>query len=448
MLYTIVKAINHLLWNQFLIFFLTGTGIFFTIKLGFVQIRYFWSGLINTFTGRAMVKEGKTKGMTPFQALSTAVAAQIGTGNLAGAATAIVSGGPGAIFWIWFSSFFGMASIFAETVMGQKYRQKIEGEYVGGPAYYIRHGLKKPWLAAITATMLIITMGFIGPMVQSNSIAIAFNTSFHIPLLIGGGIISLLIGLIIFGGMSRIAHVAETVVPFMAVAYFLGGTVILWLFKANLIPAIKLIFIGAFNPKAVLGGAAGITVRHAMRYGISRGLFSNEAGLGSTPHAHAVAQVKHPADQGFIAMIGVFIDTFIVLTMTAMVILATGSYTNGLTGVELTQSAFQLGFGSFGNLFVSISLFFFAFTTIMSCAFFAEENVKYLLVPRFGHKAVTYFRIGNLIFILFGAFLKVATIWELADLFYGLIAIPNLIAILLLSSTIKKELKTYTHPKN
>jgi alanine or glycine:cation symporter, AGCS family len=449
MVMEIVKYINSFMWDKFLIFFLAGTGIYFTFKLGFVQVVYFKRSILNVFTKRAMPKtDDGTEGMSAFQSLSTAVAAQIGTGNLAGAATAIVSGGPGAIFWMWLCSFFGMSTSFAEAVLGQKYRQEIGGEYAGGPAYYIKHGLKMPILAGFTSAMLIITMGFIGTMVQSNSLALAFNSAFNIPLIVAAVVIAALVGFVICGGMSRVAQVTEKIVPFMALGYIIGSTIIVIINYQNIIPALQMIFVGAFNPQAVMGGALGVSVKQAVRYGVARGLFSNEAGLGSTPHAHAVAKVKHPADQGFVAFFGVFVDTFIVLTLTALVILTSGAYGNGQTGIELTQSAFLAGFGSFGGTFIAVSLFFFAFSTIISWAFFAEENVKYLLVKKFGKKSILLFRGLVLVFVIVGSILKVDLIWEMADTFYGLIAIPNLIALVLLSKVISKELKDYKEKYN
>jgi alanine or glycine:cation symporter, AGCS family len=440
----IVKYINSFLWDKFLIFFLASTGIYFTFKLKFVQVRYFWRSILNVFTKRAQQEsEDGTEGMSAFQSLSTAVAAQIGTGNLAGAATAIVSGGPGAIFWMWVCSFFGMSTAFAEAVLGQKYRQNIEGEYAGGPAYYIKHGLKMPILAGITSIALIITMGFICPMIQSNSLALSFSTAFNIPVYVIALVSALLVGFVLCGGMARIARVTEMIVPFMALGYFIGGMIIILINYQNIIPAFEMIFVGAFNPQAIMGGALGVTVRQAVRYGVARGLFSNEAGLGSTPHAHAVAKVKHPADQGFVAFFGVFVDTFIVLTITALVILTSGVYGNGQTGIELTQSAFLAGLGGFGSVFIAIALFFFVFSTIIGWAFFAEENIKFLLVKKFGHKSIYVFRALVLVCVVVGAYMKVDLMWEMADTFYGLIAIPNLFALLMLSKVIKKELSDY-----
>ncbi|SUY44877.1 sodium:alanine symporter family protein [Clostridium putrefaciens] len=439
----IVKSINDVLWGYILVFLLCGTGIFFTIKLRFVQVRKFKEGWKRVFGGLSLRGERAGKdGMSSFQALSTAIAAQVGTGNLAGAATAIASGGPGAIFWMWVSAFFGMATIFAEATLSQVYKQRIDGDITGGPAYYISKGLNSKFLAGFFSVAIIFALGFMGNMVQSNSIGVAFNTAFGVNPVIVGIVIAVIAGFIFIGGVGRIASVTEKVVPLMAAFYLLGGLIILILNHTNVLPSFKMIFVGAFKPEAVLGGAIGISVKQAVRYGVSRGLFSNEAGMGSTPHAHAVAKVNHPGEQGTVAIVSVFLDTFIVLTMTALVILSTGALDTGATGIELTQNAFSLGFkslGNFGNVFIAICLLFFAFSTIIGWYFFAEANVKYL----FGNKHLNIFRLLVLICIVAGSALKVDLVWELADTFNGLMVIPNLIALIFLSSKVSTSLKDY-----
>ncbi|WP_286847857.1 MULTISPECIES: alanine/glycine:cation symporter family protein [Aminobacterium] len=441
----IVQGINGILWSYVLIFLLCGTGIYFTFRLKFVQLRKFGDACRHAFGGITLFGEKAGKeGMSSFQSLATAIAAQVGTGNLAGAATAIASGGPGAIFWMWISAFFGMSTIFAEAVLAQIYKERdVDGQVVGGPAYYISKGFGSKGLAAFFSIAIIIALGFIGNMVQSNSISDAFQTAFNMPSLYVGIGLALLAGLIFFGGISRIASFTEKVVPLMALLYIIGGVIVLVMNIEMLIPAFKMIFVGAFNPRAATGGLIGATVKEAMRYGVARGLFSNEAGMGSTPHAHAVAKVDHPAEQGLMAIIGVFIDTFIVLNITAFVILVTGTLDGQTTGIALTQNAFTNAFGGFGNTFVAICLFFFAFSTVIGWYFFGEANIRYL----FGLKGLTPYRILVMIFIVLGSTLKVDLVWELADTFNGLMVIPNLIAVLGLAKVVSKALNEYDYDK-
>lgn len=438
-LINVVKTLNQYLWNYVLIFLLCGTGIFFSFKLRFIQVRNFKKAFKNTFGGLSFGKKAGSDGMSSFQALATAISAQVGTGNLAGAATAIASGGPGAIFWMWVSAFFGMGTIFAEATLAQTYKEVKDGEVTGGPAYYIKNGLKNNGLAIFFAVSIIVALGFVGNMVQANSIGDAFNTAFNINPFIIGGILSVLAGFIFIGGISRIASFAEMVVPVMAVFYIVGSLFIICKNYSNILPAFKMIFVGAFNPKAVTGGVIGVTIKQAVRYGVSRGLFSNEAGMGSTPHAHAVAKVKHPCDQGLVAVVGVFIDTFVILSITALVILTTGVLDGKTTGIALTQKAFTMGMGSVGEKFIAISLFFFAFSTIIGWYFFGESNVKFL----FGKKALNIYRVLVMIFIFLGCGVKVDLVWELADFFNGIMVIPNLIAVIGLSMIVKDKLKDY-----
>ena len=323
----IVQAINSYLWGVTgLIPLLVGVGIFYTFKLKFVQIRKFGQAMRFTFRGLSLHGERAGKeGMTSFQSLATAVAAQVGTGNIAGAATAIAMGGPGAIFWMWIAAFFGMATIFAEAVLAQLFKTKDDkGHVTGGPAYYITNGLHCRPLAIFFSISIIIALGFIGNMVQSNSIAVAFQNAFGIPSLYTGLFVACFAAFIFFGGLGRIASTTEKIVPVMAFLYILGSLIVILSNYEQIIPAFKMIFVGAFNPQAATGGVIGATIKEAMRYGVARGLFSNEAGLGSTPHAHAVAKVQFPAQQGLVAIVGLFIDTFVVLNMTAFVIFTTG----------------------------------------------------------------------------------------------------------------------------
>lgn len=439
-LMSIVKSINGVLWGYVLIFLLCGTGIYYTTVLKVVQVRKFKEGFKRTFGGITFKGAKADKdGMSSFQALSTAIAAQVGTGNLAGAATAIATGGPGAIFWMWVSAFFGMGTLFSEAILAQVYKERVDGEITGGPAYYISKGLKSKFLAGFFAVSIVIALGFMGNMVQSNSIGVAFNTAFNIPPIAVGIALAIIAGFIFIGGIGRIASVTEKLVPFMAAFYLIGGLIILILNIGELIPAFKMIFVGAFNPRAATGGLIGATMKEAMRYGVARGLFSNEAGMGSTPHAHAVAKVKHPVEQGLVGIVSVFIDTFVVLTMTALIILTTGALESKTTGIGLTQEAFTRGMGSFGNMFVAICLLFFAFSTIIGWYFFGEANIKYL----FGRKGLTPYRILVLLFIIVGTTLEVPLVWEIADMFNGLMVIPNLIALIGLSAVVKNSLKDY-----
>ena len=455
---SIVGKINSFLWDFALLFLLCGTGIYFTIRLKFVQIAKFKDGWDRTFgnlslRGKAADKEG----MSSFQSLATAIAAQVGTGNLAGAATALIAGGPGAIFWMWLSAFFGMATIFVEASLGQQYKTVTEsGNAIGGPAYYIKAAFKGPFgkfLAGLFAIFIILALGFMGNMVQSNSISGAFVNAFPQIKPIYIGIACALVAAFIFiGGLKRIASFAEKTVPIMALFYIIGSVIILIMNIKNLPSSIVLIFTSAFNPQAVIGGGLGIGVQQAMRYGVARGLFSNEAGMGSTPHAHALAKVKHPCEQGVVAMIGVFFDTFVVVTLTALVILSSdilqtkiypldtvSAIPETLKGVGLPQAAFSNGFGFFGVVFVAVCLLFFAFTTIIGWYFFGEQNVKYL----FGEKAVKVYAVLVVGFILLGSVLKVDLVWDLADCFNGLMVIPNLLGILALSGIVGTLFKEY-----
>lgn len=435
----LVKAINGILWGKVLLFLLVGCGIFFTINLRGIQVRKFGKAFKQAFGGFSLKGEKAGKdGMTSFQSLATAIAAQVGTGNLAGAATAIVSGGPGAIFWMWLSAFFGMATIFAEAVLAQLFKKDVNGQVTGGPAYYLRYGVKSKFLSTLFAVSIIIALGFIGNMVQANSIGTAFKSAFNINPLIVGIVLAVISGFIFIGGIGRIASFTEKLVPIMAAFYIIGGVIILIVMGGKTIDAFRMIFVGAFNPSAVLGGATGVAVKDAIRYGVARGLFSNEAGMGSTPHAHAVAKVDDPTQQGLVAMVGVFIDTFIVLNITALVIIATGADRIGEKGITVTQKAFEAGFGSFGLIFVAVALLFFAFSTIIGWYFFAEANMTYL----FGEKSLTPFRVIVLIFIILGTTLQVDLVWELADMFNAIMVIPNVIGLVYLSKKVKDAMNS------
>lgn len=443
-----VSKASDYLWNVILIILLCGTGIYFTIRLKFIQIRKFGEGFKLVFGNISLKGEkGKNGEMTTFQSLATAIAAQVGTGNLAGAATALIGGGPGAIFWMWVSAFFGMSTIYAEATLAQQYKVKKDGEVTGGPVYYIRAAFKGAFgkaLAAIFAILIVLALGFTGNMVQSNSIGAAFSEVFsarniEIPSIVFGLILAAVIGFIFLGGVNRLASVVEKIVPIMAGIYIVGSLVLILMNITALPGAIKMIFVGAFNPEAVVGAGAGIAVREAIRFGVARGLFSNEAGMGSTPHAHARAKVENPHKQGLAAMISVFIDTFIILNLTVFSILTTGVLDSGKEGTALTQAAFTKGFGNFGDIFVAVCLLFFAFSTILGWHFFGEVNVKYL----FGEKAAKFYSILVIGFVIVGSTLKVQLVWSLSDFFNGLMVIPNAIALWALSGVVVKICKQY-----
>ena len=431
-----IEQASDILWNSLLLFLLVGTGVFFTIRLRGVQLRRFGEGfhrVFGNFTLRG--KKADDQGMSSFQALATAIAAQVGTGNITGCATALVSGGPGALFWVWVSAFFGMATIYAEAVLAQRYRTTVNGKVTGGPAYYIRAAFKGTFgkvLAGVFSVLIILALGFMGNMVQSNSIGDAVHNAFGMSHLAVGIVVAVIAAFIFLGGVQRIAAVTEKIVPIMAAFYIVGCVVILVMNYKTLPNAFTQIFVLAFNPQAMAGGVAGVTVQQAMRFGVARGLFSNEAGMGSTPHAHALAKVNHPREQGAVAILGVFIDTFVVLTLTGLVLITSGLIPEGLTGTALTQAAFSQAFGGFGPVFIAICMFFFAFSTIIGWYFFGQSNFKAL----FGEKALPVYSVIVVVFILVGSTLKVDLVWAMADFFNGLMAVPNLLALLALSGVV------------
>ena len=446
----VVQTVNLYLSDYILIVLLIGAGLYFTVRTRFVQVRCFGEGMKRVFGGLTLKgeKHGKS-GMSSFQALATAIAAQVGTGNVVGACGAILIGGPGAIFWMWAIAFFGMATIYAEATLAQKTKVYTEdGEVLGGPVYYIRKAFKGgfgKFLAVFFSVAIILALGFMGGMVQSNSIGEACNTAFGIPTWVCGIVVAAVAGLIFLGGIQRIASVTEKVVPIMACLYIMGTIVLLCMNITRVPEAFGLIFKYAFNPTAIIGGGLGYALKTAISQGAKRGLFSNEAGMGSTPHAHAVAKVEKPHDQGVTAMIGVFIDTFVVLTLTALVVItvfytAGGELANGydaatstLNKTNLAQSAFASVFGdAIGNGFVAICLLFFAFTTIVGWYFFGKQNVVYL----FGKKAVIPYTVISLLFVFLGSILSNDLVWELTDTFNQLMVIPNVMALIALGGVV------------
>ncbi len=434
---TLVESASDFVWNYPLLILLVGTGAFFTIRLRFIQVRKFGEGMKRLFGGFSLHGKAAGKdGMSSFQAVSTAIAAQVGTGNITGCATAVVSGGPGALFWVWVSAFLGMATIYAEAVLAQTYKTKdSEGQVTGGPAYYIKAAFKGKFgsfLATFFSLAIILALGFMGNMVQANSISDAFHNAFGIDKRIVGVVIAAVAGFIFIGGVKRLASVTEKLVPVMAVFYIVGCLIILGMNITALPSTFKQIFVLAFDPQAMAGGVAGVTIQQAMRFGVARGLFSNEAGLGSTPHAHALAKVDKPQDQGVVAIVSVFIDTFVVLTLTGLVLISSGLVPEGLTGTSLTQAAFAQSFGGFGPIFIAICMLFFAFSTILGWYFFGQVNFKKL----FGVKSIPIYSVIVIIFILVGSFQKVDLVWALSDFFNGVMAFPNLLALLALSGVV------------
>ena len=460
----IVAKANAYLSDYILIFLLVGVGLFFTIKTRFVQIRCFGEGMKKVF-GNIKLRGGKQEGgLSSFQALATAIAAQVGTGNIVGASGAILVGGPGAIFWMWIIAFLGMATIYAEAVLAQDTKVKDEdGNVSGGPVYYIRkafpNGFGK-FLSAFFSIATVLALGFMGTMVQSNSIAESCNTAFGVPGWVVGLILVVVSAFIFLGGIQRIASVTEKMVPIMACLFLAGGLVIL-VCRIQFVPqTIGMIFKYAFTPSALIGGGIGYALKTAISQGAKRGLFSNEAGMGSTPHAHAMANVAKPHDQGVVAMIGVFIDTFVVLTMTALVVITclyTGNgvlaglqgeaYTAAISGASAVvskTSAMQMAVGSvfgtgFGNIFVAICLLFFAFSTILGWNFFGKVNVEYL--SKKNKIATIIYSVVAIAFIFLGTLLKNDLVWELTDFFNYLMVLPNAIALLALGKIVAKAAK-------
>ena len=453
-----VNTVNSYLADYILVILLIGVGLFFTIRTRFVQVRYFGEGLRRVF-GNIKLRGGKQGGgMSSFQAFATAVAAQVGTGNIIGACGAIIAGGPGAIFWMWIIAFLGMATIYSEAVLAQKTRKVDEnGKVEGGPVYYIKQAFKGKFgkfLAVFFAVAAIICLGFVGAMVQSNAIssAIADVCGYDYTQLgwIVGILISVLVGVIIIGGAKRIASVTEKIVPLMALVYILGGIVILAINITALPTAFAYIFKYAFEPQAIIGGGVGYALKMAISMGAKRGLFSNEAGMGSTPHAHAQANVKTPHEQGTVAMVGVFLDTFIVLTITALIVITSlyvknpnmwqsaGVTSNNMVNVAIAQMFTNPDVGALvGSIFVAVCLTFFAFSTIISWNLFGRINFEYI----FGKKSTIVYSIISIIFVFMGASLSNSLVWGLNDFFNYLMVIPNALALIVLSGLVIGEMK-------
>ncbi|EGF11516.1 AGSC family alanine:sodium (Na+) symporter [Neisseria bacilliformis ATCC BAA-1200] len=434
-----VQEVNTPLWNG-LIFLLLGTGLFFTLATGFVQFRLFGRSVREMLGGRRAAED--PHGITPFQAFVTGLASRVGVGNIAGVAIAIANGGPGAVFWMWVTALIGMSSAFAESSLAQlfKIRDHKNGHFRGGPAYYIRQGLKQNWMAVAFSLSLIFCFGLVYNAVQSNTMVVAAKSSWGWNENAVGVALVILTAPIIFGGIRRVSRVAEMMVPVMAVLYLLMALYIVGTNLGEVPRVFGLIFGNAFTLNAAGGGFLGGLISIAMEQGIKRGLYSNEAGQGSAPNAAAAADVKHPVSQGMIQMLGVFVDTLIVCSCTAFIVLLSDPPA-GLSGVELTQAAIVGHVGAWGADFLTIMLFLFAFSTIIGNYAYAESNIQFIN----GHwLTISLFRMAVLGMVYFGAVAKVPVVWDMADLSMGIMALINLIAILLLSPLVFLLLKDYT----
>ncbi|WP_461537415.1 alanine/glycine:cation symporter family protein [Spongorhabdus nitratireducens] len=437
------NAINGVVWGPVMLVLILGTGLFLMLGLRLMPILKLGTGFKLMWGGKKTTSEEANSGeISPFQALMTALSATVGTGNIAGVATAVFLGGPGALFWMWCTALVGMATKFSEAVLAVKYREVDEhGNYVGGPMYYIKNGLgsKWAWLGTVFASFAAIAAFGIGNTVQANSVADVLEANFSVPTWMTGVVIMVLVGAVLLGGVKRIGAVAGSLVPFMAVAYLIAGLAVLAINAEQLPNAINLVFTYAFTESAAEGGFAGAAVWMAIRFGVARGIFSNEAGLGSAPIAHAAAQTKDPVRQGLVAMLGTFIDTIIICSITGLAIISSGVWTSGVSGAALTSAAFAQALPGLGNYIIAISLTIFAFTTILGWALYGERSVMYL----FGAKAVVPYRILWILAIPAGAVLSLDFIWLVADTLNAMMAVPNLIALALLSPVVFKLAREY-----
>ncbi len=445
-IHSIVASINGYVWGPYMLVLILGVGLFLMLGLAFLPLRKLGFGFKLLFGRKRSDSKEKAGEISPFQALMTALSATIGTGNIAGVATAIAIGGPGAIFWMWCTALVGMATKYSEAVLAVNFREVDQkGAYVGGPMYYIKNGLGKRfvWLGILFAIFGSVAGFGIGNMVQINSMADVMSQNLYIPSYITGTFVALLVALVLLGGIKRIAEVASKIVPFMAVVYFVSCLTAIILNISALPDAFALILNHAFNPIAATGGFAGAGVMLAIQMGVARGIFSNEAGLGSAPIAHAAAKTNSPVKQGTIAMLGTFIDTIVICTMTGLVIILSGQWSGGLNGASLSSEAMNTLMPNFGAWVITFGLILFAFTTILGWSYYGERCVEFL----FGVKAIIPFRIIWVIAIPIGAVLKLDFVWLLADTLNGLMALPNLIALLLLSPVVFKLSYAYFRKK-
>lgn len=438
----ILNLMNNLVWGPPLLILLVGTGIYFTVKLGFLQI----TKLPLAFKYLFSKDEDQVKGdgdISSFAALCTALSATIGTGNIVGVATAVGTGGPGAILWMWIAAFVGMATKYAEGFLAIKYRECDEnGQMCGGPMYYIEKGTGNKLLAKLFAFFgLAVALLGIGTFGQVKSISDAVTKGFNIPPQVTATVITVLVAAVTLGGIQRISKVAEKIVPFMASLYIIGALLILICYFKEIPEAILLIVSSAFNPQAALGGAAGITIKTVIQRGIGRGIFSNEAGLGSAPIAAAAAKTKSPVKQGLISMIGTFIDTILICTMTGLALVLTGAFNSGLEGVAMTTAAFETAFpiAGIGKFIVNIGLIFFAFTTIIGWNYYGEKCLQYLA----GIKSIKLYKIVFISFVAVGPFLSLDTVFVIADIVNGLMALPNLVGLIALRKVVISETEEF-----
>ncbi|MFM2480752.1 alanine/glycine:cation symporter family protein [Celerinatantimonas sp. YJH-8] len=438
---SIIKSINGVVWGPLMLVLILGVGLFLSLGLKLMPVLKIPHGFSLLWSGRSADQAHKGE-IPPFQALMTALSATVGTGNIAGVATAIFSGGPGALFWMWLTALIGMATKYAEAVLAVRFRETDDrGQHVGGPMYYIKNGLGKNWVwLGFLFAVFGACAGFgIGNTVQSNSVADVLHTTFHVPTIATGIVLMVLVGAVLIGGIKRIGSVAGALVPIMAIAYILIGLYALALNADQLPNAFHLIFTHAFTPTAATGGFAGSIVWAAIRFGVARGIFSNEAGLGSAPMAHASAQTNDPVRQGLVAMLGTFIDTILVCSITGLVIVSSGVWTSGETGASLTGAAFNHSMPLIGQAVVAIALAIFAFTTIIGWSYYGERCVEFLL----GVKAITPYRILWILALPLGATLNLDFVWLVADTLNAMMAIPNLIALALLSPVVFTLTKSY-----
>ena len=435
----IIESFNEFLWGLPLILGILGTGIYISFRLSGIQFRKLGFALKNTL-GKAFAKaDGSDGDISPFSALATALAATVGTGNIVGVSLAIIMGGPGAIFWMWLAAIFGMATKFAEVTLALAYRENRGGSFVGGPMYYIEKGLNNKKLAKTFALFASLAVFGIGNSTQSNAIAGVLRDNFGISTILTGLVLSILAGIVIVGGLASISKVTEKLVPFMSIFYILGSVWIIFLNRENLLPAIQSIFTGAFAPMSVAGGVAGISVREVISAGVARGVFTNEAGLGSSPMAHASATTDHPVRQGLWGMTEVFVDTMVICSLTALVILTTGvDRSAGVDARSLVATAFASK-SAFGGIILSLGISLFAFSTILGWAYYGELSVSYL----FKEKIKKYYRILYVIFVFVGANMDLGLAWTVANILNGLMALPNLYALIRLSPVIERLTKDF-----
>lgn len=438
----VIKAINGVFWGWLIAGILLSCGIFYTIRLGFPQVRYFTQLIPNLWKASR-----NATGVSAFGALCSAIGSEVGAGSLVGVATALASGGPGAIFWMWVTAILGMPIMFGEAVLAQIFRVKNEDgtTFRGGPAYYMRRGLNAKVLPILFSISVILGNGVVYCMVQSNSIAGSFSGQAELPPLAIGVILVALVGLVIFGGIKRLSTVASYIVPFMAFAYIILALVVLVTHAEWIAAMFRLIIDSAFGVQQAAGGVLGYSVQEAFRYGVARGLFSNDAGAGTTPSMHAAANVKHPVNQGLSGMLGVFVTTIIVCSCIAFCILLSGALNGSLTGIQLTQAAFSSSFGDLGYWLVAAAMFLFGYTTLLANMYYGEVNTRYLFPDK--KHAVTVYRIFALCLILFGSIVPVISMWEFADLFGALMVLFNVIALFRLSKYVAFALKDYQEQK-